>query len=210
MRLPRPAAWLIDDRGVRHELRDRFVLGRSRDVDLPIARGTIARRHLVLQRLPSGAFEAEDLQTTNGTRLNGAPLRVALLRSGDQLELDASIFVFEAEPVPSPAVDREVDRLLSVADVEAALLVWLDAQVEQGDPSGLAGERLPPLLEDAVRGGTLEVERLRGLVRAATLRTASLHATRELLSALLDADCTRFLEVLTVPELDARLGCTRR
>lgn len=206
MRLPRPSAWLDDDRGQRHALRDVFVLGRSRDADLSVARGTIARRHVVLTRLLSGGFEAEDQQTTNGTRLNGQPLTWSRLTPGDVLELDATTFVFGGEPLPPPRVDEEALRVVSARDVGAALQVWLDAQVELGDPHGLAGERLPAALEEAVRTGALIVERQRGLVRAATLRTGSMAATRELLFSLLDAECARFLEVLTVPGLDERLG----
>jgi|APLak6261678615_1056124.scaffolds.fasta_scaffold01646_3 hypothetical protein len=206
MPLPRPAASLIDDRGVRHPLGDTFVIGRSREVDLTINSSRVSRLHAVLTRLLSGRYEAQDLQTTNGVRLNGEPLTYRVLRHGDVLEIDANRFVFEMEPLAPPTPDEEVLRLLSAPDVDAALQVWIDALVEQGDAFGASlrtgkTPTLPAVLEQAVQSGGLTLTWQHGLIRAAQLRSKVGH---DVLFALLSLDHARFLERLTLPELTAR------
>jgi FHA domain len=207
--LPRPAASLVDDCGVRFPLGDRFVMGRSREADIVINSSRVTRHHVVLTRLLSGAVEAEDLDTTNGTRLNGEPLTHQVLQHGDALEIDANRFVFECEAVVAPSPDLEVLQVLDAGP--AALEVWLDALVERGDPLApvLTGERLqklPAVLEDAVQSGELTLEWQRGLIRGAHFRVSTTRGAWAQLYALLDDERSRFLERLTVPALTQRFG----
>ncbi|MFT3706223.1 MAG: FHA domain-containing protein [Archangium sp.] len=186
-----------------------FRIGRSRDVDLPIASGAVARHHVALTRLLSGAYEAEDLATTNGTRLNGEPLQFAVLKSGDALELDARRFVFEQDALPPPRVDEEVLRVARAG--ESALEVWLDAQVEADAPgaaalSGAKPAELHAELTEAQRYGSLILEWKRGLIRAAQLRGSSMHTVRSLMMRLLSSPHAKFLERLQVPMFSVRFG----
>ena len=64
----RRTAFLIDPQGRSIPIEERLVVGRSRENDMVIPSGRVARRHLALVRMPSGEVEAEDLLSTNGTR----------------------------------------------------------------------------------------------------------------------------------------------
>ncbi len=77
------------------DLQDRFVVGRSREnADLQITTDDryISGRHLLFTRQQEGVF-AEDLQTRNGTRINGkkilSPTRIC---SGDIIRMGRSEF----------------------------------------------------------------------------------------------------------------------
>jgi hypothetical protein len=90
-----PAAWLelIDAgqtplrAGQRYCLRDPLLIGRSARNDITLEDDWISAEHLRLRR-SGGAWLAEDLGSTNGTRLNGRPLKsAARVRAGDVLDL---------------------------------------------------------------------------------------------------------------------------
>lgn len=201
-------AFLICPDGSSVRLADRSVIGQSRDSDIVIHSSTVGRRHAVLLRLPSGAVEAEDLATTNGTRLNGEPLDHAVLAHGDELEIDGRRYRFELGPERPAPVELFPAAL---GGDPAAAKVWGDALVEQGHPLGpvlAAGQPLPlvPLLQGAVDQGTLELEWRGSFVHAARLRRHPFHEQRALLFALLRADATRFLTELSLPDLQARHG----
>ncbi|MCA1600009.1 MAG: FHA domain-containing protein [Chloroflexi bacterium] len=73
--------------GQRFPLRDTLSIGRSADNDIALEDDWISARHLRLRR-QNGAWIAEDLGSTNGTRVNGRPLNgTAPLLTGDVLDL---------------------------------------------------------------------------------------------------------------------------
>ena len=73
--------------GQRYSLRDPLLIGRSARSDITLEDDWVSAEHLRLRRL-HGAWLAEDLGSTNGTRLNGRPLKgAARVRAGDELDL---------------------------------------------------------------------------------------------------------------------------
>ena len=73
--------------GQRYSLRDPLLIGRSARNDIMLEDDWVSAEHLRLRWL-RGAWLAEDLGSTNGTRLNGRPLkRAAHVRAGDVLDL---------------------------------------------------------------------------------------------------------------------------
>lgn len=208
----RRLAFLIDPQGRFIPIEERLVIGRSRENDMVLPSGRVARRHLALVRMPSGEVEAEDLLSTNGTRLNGAPLSNRVLVPGDVIELDDQRYVFQQGPSLSPSGDAAAALLARAGDSEAAIQVAIDMLLEEGNPLGprlAAGERVPLSvdLQSAVEVGALELEWRRGFVRSARLRAQTFfHAVRDLLFALLSSDAARFVDTLALPELHPRFG----
>ena len=73
--------------GQRYSLRDPLLMGRSTRNDIMLEDDWVSAEHLRLRWL-HGAWLAEDLGSTNGTRLNGRPLKgAARVRAGDVLDL---------------------------------------------------------------------------------------------------------------------------
>lgn len=71
------------------------TVGRSRDCDVVLDDAGVSRHHAELRPGPEG-WTVRDLGSTNGVRVNGAPVRGAQpLRTGDRVELGSTEVVFE-------------------------------------------------------------------------------------------------------------------
>jgi pSer/pThr/pTyr-binding forkhead associated (FHA) protein len=93
------------DRGfgdTRWEVRESpSVVGRDPDCQVCLADPSISRRHAQIVRQPSGFFIA-DLQSSNGTSVNGEPLEApVLLHSGDLIRVGDVTLRCEAIAVPA-------------------------------------------------------------------------------------------------------------
>lgn len=68
----------------------RLVAGRSRDCDITLDDSTVSRRHAAfIDR--GGEWWVVDLDSTNGTRVNGAETGERRLRTGDRVELGEAV-----------------------------------------------------------------------------------------------------------------------
>ena len=72
------------------------VVGRGADADLQLSDTGVSRAHAEL-RLEGGTVRVVDLQSTNGTLLNGRRVRIATLSDGDRLDLGATTLVYRSE-----------------------------------------------------------------------------------------------------------------
>jgi serine/threonine-protein kinase len=74
--------------GRTHEFESprRVVLGRSKDVDVEIFDPRVSRRHCTIALEPTNA-QLKDLGSSNGTFVNGSPVKLALLQDGDVLKI---------------------------------------------------------------------------------------------------------------------------
>ena len=75
---------------------DRTVVGKSPEVDLPIADLTVSRQHFEVLH-ESGRYLVKDLGSTNGTELDGAVVREAFLRPGAVIKAGEVVFRFQTE-----------------------------------------------------------------------------------------------------------------
>ncbi len=72
-------------------------IGRDSDNELPIREINASRRHAeVFMR--EGSHYIRDLNSTNGTKLNGVAIEESVLKPGDQIAIGDSVFVFEDRP----------------------------------------------------------------------------------------------------------------
>jgi pSer/pThr/pTyr-binding forkhead associated (FHA) protein len=75
-----------------------LTLGRSASCDLPVAARRASRRHCEVVAIPGG-HRLRDLESTNGTVLNGAPFSgEADLSDGDRVEAGGLVFVYRRRP----------------------------------------------------------------------------------------------------------------
>ncbi len=81
--------------GIRHEVdKRRFVLGRSKDCDIQLADPNVSRRHAEL-RQEGSAYWLIDLDSTNGSQVNGNRTARAKLESGDTITVGSTDLVFD-------------------------------------------------------------------------------------------------------------------
>lgn len=66
--------------------RTRMVIGRGRGADLVIAESTMSREHAAIAFEDGDCF-IEDLQSTNGTKVNGDRCDRSPLQDGDEIQL---------------------------------------------------------------------------------------------------------------------------
>ena len=89
----RPRAVLVrcdgDRDGAPHPLDgDETLIGRSPRSDLTLRDEGASREHaIVAWDAAAGAYTIEDLQSTNGTRVNGKRVRAAALADGDLIQV---------------------------------------------------------------------------------------------------------------------------
>lgn len=71
-----------------------LVIGRLPECDVVLGDPNVSRRHAELRRTEEGIV-VTDLGSTNGTRVNGVPVREHQLDSGDEITVGSSTLVFE-------------------------------------------------------------------------------------------------------------------
>ncbi len=80
--------------GKKHELsQDPVILGRSRKADIRLDQDGVSRHHAEIYRSDSANW-VRDLDSTNGTFVNGHPVEECELRDGDQLRVGDTILKF--------------------------------------------------------------------------------------------------------------------
>jgi len=92
--------------GTLIEVEDELVIGREADGHGALASDVeISRRHARIAGEADGSFVIEDLESTNGTYLNGRRLQgTATLQTGDRIEVGASALVVQfsnLQPTPT-------------------------------------------------------------------------------------------------------------
>jgi predicted component of type VI protein secretion system len=99
-------------------VRNGFVIGRVAGCDLVIDDSKASRRHARIV-VEAGVAEVEDLDSSNGTRLNDKPVTRRVLRDGDRIQIGATVLVYRegqaaAAAAPAPAA-ADADDLLANA-----------------------------------------------------------------------------------------------
>jgi pSer/pThr/pTyr-binding forkhead associated (FHA) protein len=92
-------AWLVADRGTlkgeTHRIDDRkAILGADQTSDIVVRDPHISEQHASI-RFDDGTFTVTDLDSTNGTRVNGDPIQKHALEDGDRVQLGETSWVFK-------------------------------------------------------------------------------------------------------------------
>lgn len=88
--VPVRARFIRTDTVGKGELRLRSVLcrlGRAPDNDISFDNNSVSSRHAEVYYLPDGSFQISDLNSTNGTFVNGQRIQSQRLKNGDIVEL---------------------------------------------------------------------------------------------------------------------------
>ena len=85
------------------------TLGRDPTNGLPIVDPSVSRKHCLLRREEDGRFQVRDLESRNGTVVNGVAVKEQWLHHGDEIAVGDSVFLF---------LLQEEDRATPVSRVE--------------------------------------------------------------------------------------------
>lgn len=101
-----------------------WVIGRDRKVGLSVPDKRLSRRHAMIRYVPQRGFLLSDLESTNGTFLNGEAVRYpTVLKEGDRIRLGSLSFIFFlhtgvqrlAAVPPELVADSEVEAIADSA-----------------------------------------------------------------------------------------------
>ena len=158
-------------------LGERLSIGRSRTSGLCVPDAALSRHHCAVSN-EAERVVLKDLESLNGTFVNGVPVRERLLRHGDQIRLGHSLFVFLTGDIPAESAPA------SVAPDEATVASTVGLSAEQlGHQNGArvaephpGGSRLPNLQHDMV-GESERMQQVYEVIArvAATESTVLLH-----------------------------------
>jgi Nif-specific regulatory protein len=99
-----------------------FVIGRDASNELPLPEMLVSRQHAAIT-VDDGTYTIRDLESRNGTFVNGLPIRERRLAHGDRITIGSSILVFldrDAGPVPA-ANPVEFEEYQTISDVALRL-----------------------------------------------------------------------------------------
>jgi len=122
--------------GTRYSLADvPIVLGRGADCDIRINDHSVSRRHARIQPDADGYYVV-DLQSTNGTFVNDAPISFSKLNDGDYLRVGNCIYRFLAGGNVEAEYHEEIYRLtiidaLTETHNKRYLLEFLDRELSR-------------------------------------------------------------------------------
>ncbi len=141
--------------------KDRVLLGRAADADVILADRKASASHCRIER-DGDVYSIYDLESQNGTWLNGRRIRSRKLRPGDVIGVGTTEIVFETLPSDSKT-SRNSPYVRSLADVEEAFekLVKISTPRELERARLRLRKRARELAEEVVDP---EKERLRKLV----------------------------------------------
>ena len=129
--------------GITHELvEDLITIGRAEDNMIVIADPSISSHHAHLQ-LAGETYRLKDLDSTNGTCVNGIPATETALRFDDRIRFGGVEGRYEADTrgsQPLPQLEKIEAKLadLSTAPVDFANASPFPRQKEQKDPTRTA------------------------------------------------------------------------
>lgn len=83
-----------DSKGKKFRFRKTHILIGREEGDLAVLDLDVSRRHALLEVLSANVIYLKDLQSTNGTFVNGQPIQSHRLKAGDQIRLGNTLLRF--------------------------------------------------------------------------------------------------------------------
>jgi putative nucleotidyltransferase with HDIG domain len=120
-----------------------FTVGRDRENKLPIRSSAVSRYHAVLIG-SDGDHYVEDLDSTNGTFLNGKRVKKAQISPGDKITIANIDILVEAAPSPFRSKRSPLEMTVSVdSSTPAEAKMTIGNPLEDGPAGGFASGTAP-------------------------------------------------------------------
>ncbi len=160
---PQPPVRLPDSRA--------FVLGRGEGCDLRLGGPDASRRHAEIAPVAGGGFALHDLDSTNGTYVNGERVGERRLQPGDRIQIGSHTLTF-------CHLDSAMEGAPTAQDNEQTLwrLTPHAGEAIQGDLAEIPAFAVLQMLELGSKTGLLEVDAQSGVGRLWLSEGAPAHA----------------------------------
>lgn len=86
---------------------EEIVIGRETSATICIAEGSVSRRHSRIQK-QGDEFVLTDLESLNGTFINGVPVKARALKHGDRVRVGDSQFLFLMQEGDAPSTSSDI------------------------------------------------------------------------------------------------------
>jgi ABC-type multidrug transport system ATPase subunit/pSer/pThr/pTyr-binding forkhead associated (FHA) protein len=130
------------DAGRVRATKQAFVIGRGPESDLVLDHPTVSREHAVIRAEPGRAV-IEDRGSATGLRVNGEPVRRAILTAGDQIAIGPYRIIFDGEELVGRARAQGLPMAAFGVRVDVAagtILQPTDVQLRPGELVAFVGE----------------------------------------------------------------------
>lgn len=149
--------WLVFTSGARGEPvklpRGSTVLGRG-EVGVMVENDGLSREHAKIVVTDDGQVSVLDLNSTNGTYVNGERIELASLREGDELQLGPDVRMSFTHHPPESAQKREL------AEREATRLTPRELEVAKLVARGHTSQQIAEQLEISLRTVTSHLDHI--------------------------------------------------
>ena len=109
------------------------TLGRDPTNTVAVIDPSVSRRHCLLRREDDGRFQIRDMDSRNGTLVNGLTVREQWLRHGDEIAIGDSVFIFLLEEQERTALANRVEFEDGHATAETSIIFPKDVIYLQPD-----------------------------------------------------------------------------
>jgi Nif-specific regulatory protein len=137
---------------------DALIIGRETMANVCLADGAVSRRHSKIEKKDDDGYVITDLESLNGTFVNGVPIRSRVLEHGDRVRIGDSQFLFllhDGEPSKSSEVTLDEVQIVT----GPTLHIRLDEAVSQMERNLSALMKVSTAI-NAIRGLNPLLERL--------------------------------------------------
>ncbi|MEM9184943.1 MAG: ATP-binding protein [Planctomycetota bacterium] len=127
-----PSLFVIQgrDQGTRFDLEDDLAaIGRVGANGVQLHDTEVSRHHAEVERTGDG-FLLRDLNSSNGTYVNGKPIKAHELRTGDQVQMGRTLLLFTGEMGDAERVDSRVDIIAGRGEDDGSRIVHAISQAE--------------------------------------------------------------------------------
>lgn len=138
-----PSLFVIQgrDQGTRFELDEaKTAIGRVSENGVQLHDTEVSRQHAEIT-VDGDVIALKDLNSSNGTYVNGNAKREAVLRTGDQIQMGRTLMLFTASNDDLGASDSQVDIIAARADGDGSRILHV---MRQSEGSELLGPPLGP------------------------------------------------------------------
>ena len=131
-----------------YEIKDGMTIGRAKECEIVILLAHLSRRHAQFKIVGNNRLEITDLNSSNGTFVNGEQITTAILNDGDEVKFDTLPFSVVG---PAEDLDKTMVRSATADELQAAMAKHMEQQEAMEREAQLRHEQLQAQREEARR-----------------------------------------------------------